>query len=377
MALLLRTKTRVLAAMRKEARRRGLSVTKYMGAADPRELIALIKEVDPTVNPAEIVPGLPDIPPVDVTRWDLPPESALSTDLSRSVPLVGAAVAAARSGDWRPAAHLLSRSHGDWAMRAVAVHALGETAADDGTWLRSWRAAVGEDRHLAVVDAQGLLWLAWKLRGNRPETTPERQGAFVQTLLRSEAAARRAIELAPEDPTPWCTLVTLARGLGYDAESFAEVWRGLRSRDPLHRSGHEFALMYMSPEDGPGSYDPVFAFAERAAAASPTLVFLVVKAAYDYEDRYEEIWGQERVHRALDAMLGWLSTPAGGGGVHAVSDLSWAAYGLVSSGRGAEAVPLFARLGTDASSRPWEDFGPDAIAVFDSFRRRACAAARP
>src|SRR5690606_11188971 len=208
MALLLRTKTRVLAAMRKEARRRGLSVTKYMGAADPRELIALIKEVDRTVYPAEIVPGLPDIPPVDVTRWGLPPECALTTDLSRSVPMVGAPVAAARSGDWPPAAHLLSRSHGDWAMRAVAVHALGEAAADDGTWLRSWRAAVGEDRHLAVVDAQGLLWLAWKLRGNRPETTPERQGAFVQTLLRSEAAARRAIELAPEDPTPWCTLVT-------------------------------------------------------------------------------------------------------------------------------------------------------------------------
>jgi hypothetical protein len=47
----------------------------------------------------------------------------------------------------------------------------------------------------------------------------------------------------------------------------------------------------------------------------------------------------------------------------------------VSAGRGTEAVPLFAQLGTDASSRPWEDFGPDAIAVFDSFRRRACAAA--
>ena len=374
MALLLRTKTRVLAAMRKEARRRGLSLTRYMGEAPHRELIALIREVDPTVNPAEIVPGLPDIPPVDVTRWGLPPESALSTDLSRPVPVIGAAVAAARAGDWRPAAQLLHHCYGDWAMRAAAVHALGEAAADDGTWLNSWRAAVGENRHLAVVEAHGLFWLAWKLRGNRPEASTEQHEAFYQTVLRSEAASHHAAQLAPEDPTPWCTLVTLARGRGYDTDTFAAVWRELQARDPLHRTGHEFALMYMSPEDGPGSHDPVFAFAERAAAASPSLIFLVIKAAYDYEDHNERIWKDARIHRALDALLAWLASPAGGGGVYANSDRSWAAYGLVSADRGAEAVPLFAGLGTDASSRPWEDFGPDSLDVFDSFRRRACAA---
>ncbi|MEN3614231.1 hypothetical protein AAH979_32355 [Plantactinospora sp. ZYX-F-223] len=46
------------------------------------------------------------------------------------------------------------------------------------------------------------------------------------------------------------------------------------------------------------------------------------------------------------------------------------------AGHGGPAVPLFAQLGTDASGRPWEDYGDNAIDVFDSFRRRACAAAR-
>jgi hypothetical protein len=362
--------------MRKEAKRRGQSVNTYMRTASPEDMIALIHQVDPTVNPAEIVPGLPDQPAVDVTRWGLPPTHALSTDLSRPVPVIAAAVAAARAGDWRPARELLNRSHGDWAMRSAAVHALGEAAGDNGAWLAAWRAAgTGDDRHIAVVDAHALLWLAWKLRGNRPpeQTSAEQHDAFHQTLARSELAARRATELAPEDPTPWCTLITLARGRGYGGNTFAAIWRELQARNPLHRTGHEFALMYMA-DDEPVSYDALFAFAERAAAASPSLAFLVIQAAFGYEDHNEKVWQDARIHRALDVLLGWLRSPEGGGGVHASSDRRWAAYGLVSAGRGAEAVPLFAQLGTDASGRPWEDYGDNAVDVFDSFRKRACAA---
>ncbi|RRS01259.1 hypothetical protein [Glycomyces terrestris] len=377
MALLLKTKTRVLMAMRKDAKHRGLSFATYMEVVTAPEMIELIRGVDPTANPAEIVPGLPDIPAVDVTRFGLPPIEALSTDLSLPVPVLAAAVGAARAGDWRPAADLLERSYGDWAMRAAAVHALGEAAADDARWLGAWRAAAGENRHLAAVDAHGLLWLAWKLRGSaQPDQTAAAQHeAFYSTLERSEAAAHHASRLAPEDPTPWFTLVTLARGRGYDAETFASVWRELQARDPLHRAGHEFAAMYLSPEDGPGSYDPLFAFAERAAAASPSLAFLVLQAAVDYEDRDEAIWRDARVLHALETVLHRLSTPAGASGVFANGDRHWAAYALVSAGRGAAAIPLFAQLGTDVSARPWQDYNDAAIAVFDSFRRRACAAA--
>ncbi|MFC4857198.1 DUF4034 domain-containing protein [Actinophytocola glycyrrhizae] len=351
----------------------------YLQTASHDEMIALIHQVDPTVNPAEIVPGLPDRPAVDVTGWGMPPRHALSTDLSRPVPVIGAAVAAARAGDWRPAADLLNRGYGDWAMRAAAVHALGEAAGDTVAWLDAWRAAgTGDDRHIAVVDAHALLWLAWKLRGNKlPEdTSAEQHDAFYRTLVRSEMAARRATELAPEDPTPWYTLITLARGRGYGGDTFAAIWRELQARSPLHRAGHEFALMYMA-DDEPVSYDRLFAFAERAAAASPTLAFLVVQAAFSYEDHDERIWADARIHRALDTLLQWLASPAGGRGVHAGSDRRWAAYGLVSADRGAEAVPLFARLGTDASGRPWEDYGDNAVDVFDSFRKRACAATPP
>ncbi|MQM28116.1 DUF4034 domain-containing protein [Glycomyces albidus] len=340
-----------------------------------QELIALIRQVDPTVNPAEIIPGLPDIPAVDVTRWGMPPMEALSTDLSRTVPAVAAAVDAVRAGDWRPAAALLDRSYGDWAMRAVAVHALGEAAADDVRWLEAWKAAVGgRDRNLAVVEAHGLCWLSWKLRGNRPDATARQQEAFHTLQMRCEEVAQRAASLAPEDPTPWLTLIIIARGRGYSAETFTSIFRELQTRDPLHRAGHEFALMYWS--ESAVSFEPVLAFAERAAAASPTLAFLLLQAAYDAEDDFEGVWQDPRVRHALDTILRGLASPAAAVGVYAASDRNWAAYALVNSGRGAEAVPLFVQLGTNASARPWEDFGPDAVVVFDAFRRRACAAVR-
>ncbi|MEU6245984.1 DUF4034 domain-containing protein [Glycomyces sp. NPDC047010] len=376
MALLLKAKTRVLMAMRKEAKRRGQSLSAYMETVSQSEIIALIQATDPTVNPADVIPGLPDVPPVDVTGWGMPPMAALSTEVGAAVPAIAAAVAAARAGDWRPAADLLHRSYGDWPMRAAAVHALGEAAADDGTWLQAWRAAGGEERHLAVLDAHGMFWLAWKLRGNLPpeETAPDQHDAFYRTVARTEAAAQHAVQAAPEDPTPWFTLVVLARARGYDAGAFNGIWAELQARDPLHRAGHEFALMYWSPE-GNGSYDPLFAFAERAAAAHPSLAFLTVAAAYDYEDVDEHVWKDARVQRALDAVLRHLATREGATGPYANADRGWAAYGLVNSGRGAEAIPLFTQLATDASARPWQDFGPDARTVFDAFRRRACAAA--
>lgn len=373
MALLLGKKTKVLMAMRKEAKRRGLSWKAYLESTNAEELIALCQEIDPSIDPAELIEGLPSDPPVDATRWGLPPRHALRTDLISPVPVITAAVTAARAGDWRPAAHLLNRSYGDWAMRAAAVHALAETVADDRTWLEAWRAAgIGDDRHIATVDAQGLLWLAWKLRGdnNNEHTSTQQHEAFVQLLPQAEAAAWKATELAQEDPTPWTTLVTLAMGLQFDNAKFGAVWRELLARDPLHRTGHEFAGQYWS---GFGA-DRMLAFALHAAAASPSLAFLIVQAAAEGEDENENVWQRADVHRALDAMLHWLGTPQGGGGVDASADRRWAAYGLVSAGRGAEALPLFQQLGIDASGTPWHYWGDAAIANFDRYRRRACAA---
>lgn len=375
MALLLGKKTKVLMAMRKEAKRRGLGWKAYMESTNAEELIALCNEVDPTIDPAELIEGLPSDPPVDATNWGLPPRHALRTDLISPVPVITNAVTAARAGDWRPAAHLLNRSYGDWAMRAAAVHALAETVADDRTWLEAWRAAgTRDDKHIAAVDAQGLLWLAWKLRGdgNNEHTSAQQHDAFVQVLPQAEAAAWKAAEMAQGDPTPWNTLVTLAMGLQYDNPKFGAVWRELLARDPLHRSGHEFAAQYWS---GYGA-DQMRSFALQAASASPSLAFLIVQAAAEIENETENenVWKMDEVQRALDAMLHWLATPQGGGSVDASADRRWAAYGLVCAGRGAEAVPLFQQLGVDASGTPWHYWGDAAIANFDRYRRRACAA---
>ena len=50
--------------------------------------------------------------------------------------------------------------------------------------------------------------------------------------------------MLPDDPTPWNTLLTLARGLRRDHDEFRAMWTELIARDPLHHNGHLQALQY-------------------------------------------------------------------------------------------------------------------------------------
>lgn len=374
MALQMRTRFKILGELRKGAKARGLSVNAHMATTPTEELLAMIRGIDPAFDPAEVIPDVPESPLVDPTRWGLPPFRALRTDLVSTVPEITQAVVAARAGDWRPAASLLERSWRYWPLRSAAVQALAETAVDHHAGFQAWRAAAAGDRHLALLEAHVLNWAAWRLRGDDlPEaTSPAQQEGFLRTLPQAEAAARRAAELLPEDPTPWVVLLAFSPARDWDRQVFLDAWGNLQARDPLNRAGHEFALQYWE------SHDPsaMFAFAERAVAASPSLGFLAVQAALATEDADPSVWRLPLVHNALNATLHWLGTPEGAAGPYAAHDRRWAALGLVESGRPAEALPLFTALGVDASGEPWKLTGDGALFHFDRYRRRACAATR-
>jgi hypothetical protein len=339
-------------ALRAEARRRGVSVARLVEILPAKQLADLVDNA---------------VPDLRLASWGLPPYVTLVDRPSSSVPAVNAAVSAAVVGQWQPAAELLAGSYGDWDLRACAVDTLADVAANDDGWLVAWQAIRPDDRHALVVDCAARTALARQLR--RYGKTPKRFDDFRRVLADAEAATKRAMLALPEDPTPWATMVTIARGLHYDQAEFDRVWQGLLDRAPLHRRGHEAALEYWSAR-WHGSHERMFTFAQEAAARSPSLSVLLLQAALDMQSDTPKVWRRPDVCAALDVLLHWLDTD-GANSVDVRDDLGFAAMALVKNKRGAQAVPLFQRLGSYAGGAPWR-YSPIRSAQFNNYRDRAC-----
>jgi hypothetical protein len=350
----------VTRALMAEATRRGVPVDHLLDVLTLEEKIELVESARPQL---------------DLTPWGMMPRSALTDQRSSGIPSVEAAVAAAWVGEWRPAAEVVAESYGEWDYRAAAVYWLSEAATDNGVWLDKWLTARPDDRHAAAVACEAALTRAWRLRGERlaEDTTTEQFARFHRALPAAEAAAKHATRILPGDPTPWHTLINIGLGLDYGHGEFDRVWQNLVERAPLHRTGHESALQYWCAK-WYGSHERMFAFAERAAEQSPSLSVLLVQAAFEKHFDDESVWRQSIVQQALDVLVHWLRTD-GADSIRVREDLGWAAMALVDSGRGAEAVPLFQRLGSYAGGSPWR-MAPSPAHLFHSYRVRACEAAR-
>ncbi|MCR6481333.1 DUF4034 domain-containing protein [Amycolatopsis sp. OK19-0408] len=352
-------------ALVKAARARGMGVEDYVKTLSPAEL-------------AKYVPGAdqPKTEMPDVALWGLPPGEDVTAEPFLADARLAEAVAAYRAGDWRPGARLLEEIGADWDRRAHAVQQLGDAAADDDLPLKEWRTAGSAAAE--AVHAQGLVALAWQIRTRlTPEHVSEEQWAgFFRVLEDAEAATHAAIEAAPDDPTPWCTMLTVARGRQYDNDGFRAVWADLVARDPLHRPAHDQALQYWCAKWF-GSHEQMFAFADEAAAKAPKLAGLALVAAHEAEAKDVEAWKSDRTERALDVALPWL---AGEGRDHPANrrDRAYAAKALVVNGRGDEAVEQFKVLGTHADALVWAYGGKGAVFEFVKTRYLAChGATRP
>lgn len=350
-------------ALVKAARARGMSVEDYAKTLSPAELA----QYAPQDKPKTEMP--------DVALWGLPPDGAVTTAKFVADARVAEAVAAYRDGDWRPGAALLADFGTDWDRRASAVQQLGDAAADDDAPLKDWRASGSADA--AAVHAQGLVALAWQIRtGQTTEHVSNDQWAgFFRVLEEAEEAARAAAEAAPEDPTPWYTMLTVARGRQYENDAFREVWAELVARDPLHRQGHEQALQYWCAKWF-GSHEQMFAFADEAVTKAPKLAGLTLVAAHEAEEKDVTAWKSDRTGHALDVVLPWLD---GEGRDHPANrrDRAYAAKALVAHGRFDEAVEQFKVLGEHADALVWA-YGGKPIYEFVKTRYLAChGATRP
>ncbi|WP_246257731.1 DUF4034 domain-containing protein [Amycolatopsis anabasis] len=346
----------VLTLMR-AAKRRGISVEELGDVLTPAEMAALV------------------LPPSGAEKFGLVPDAEVSADPFLDDPALDAARAGARAGDWTAAARLLAGTGTEWDRRARIVGELASVAADDDGWLRAWRAARPDDPHAAVVHAESLVRLAWQIRGGQTadRTTAAQFSGFHSVLVEAEKAARHAVDLLPADPTPWLSLVTMARGLQLGHDRFATIWRGLLERAPHHRQGHGQALQYWCAKWA-GSAERMFAFAEEAAAKSPALLGLPLQAALEHQGEDRGIWKSAGTRRALDALLERLAGE-GADDVALRSDRGFAAYALVENKRYPEAVEQFRMLGARADAGPWSSFEEPRL-VFLTTRATACRKAR-
>jgi hypothetical protein len=235
----------------------------------------------------------------DETGWvyrpedfGLVPDDKVDTEKAGPDPELNRALDAASSGDWRPAAILLANSDLEWRWRRLI--SLAKSAAEDDAWVRAWRTAYPGDPAAALVSAQSLVELAWKVRGAKRAhaTTQEQFEGFHRVLAQAPGAFREAARLAPADPCPYIGMILVATGLGWPHEHMNPLWGEVVRRAPYHVGAHAVALQYWCAK-WQGSSESMHAFAESAAAQAPAGSLLTILRL---QAIYEELIGERSDH---------------------------------------------------------------------------------
>lgn len=232
--------------------------------------------------------------PAEAAALGLLPPARQNKDLAAPLPApVRTAVAAAKTGDWQPAAALLDETAltRNWESRTFAVGHLSGEAADDDAWLLAWETARPEDPGAALVRASSSVTLAWNIRGGKKakHTTAEQFEGFHRVLARSREEHARAAALAPDDdPSPYIGEIATALGLGYPHAEMDRLWKEITDRAPHHFEAHWYAVQYWCAK-WRGSERLARDFAARAAASAPlgsllTTFPLIVHFEHDESD---------------------------------------------------------------------------------------------
>lgn len=317
-------------------------------------------------------------------RLGLLPESRQNTRRSAPEPELERATAAAARGRWEEAARLMAvtREQRDWARRSHYADAFGShRSAVRGGLLDVWEAAAGpDDPDLAVVRARATVSLAWHFRGGAwaKDTSREQFAGFHATLARAPQENARAVELNPDDPTPYVAEIWTALGLGYTHEDMRRLWKEITVRDPHHYGAHYAALQFWCRK-WHGSEELAMSFAREAAASAPPGSLLTAMPLIAW---YE--------HRDSDAKAAHFRTPDVVGLVDAaLVDVAAArpdhpdtadvrhllAYFLTRQGRYDAALEQFLLVDGYVDALPWR-YWTDPAAVYCGWRDRAVRGAR-
>ncbi|PWW23280.1 hypothetical protein JD79_02449 [Geodermatophilus normandii] len=200
---------------------------------------------------------------------ELPPHEVIAPDPVGDDVDLAHALQAARRGEWQQAAALLGAT-GDADVRYERTRVLAQESVHDSQWVEEWFAARPADPVVHAVRAELALQRAWAARGAAyaDQTGEQQLRVFATGLDQAERLAERAVELAPEDPSPWATLVQMARGQQVPQEEFERRVQGLFDRAPHHVQG-SFAVLQTLCEKWMGSTKAMFGTARELAADAP------------------------------------------------------------------------------------------------------------
>ncbi|MEY9888761.1 hypothetical protein ABIA35_002010 [Catenulispora sp. MAP12-49] len=296
------------------------------------------------------------------------------------------------SGEWGPARDVLAETRSavdgpQWDRRSHRVRVLAEAVANS-SWVERWQVLepVNPDAALLRAQVETVRTLRAALTGGAgvPETAAE-----------ALDLCTHAAEMAPEDPTPWVIMLTLARaadrGRKSGREEFWQHWQQMRALDALNRDGHHEALIYLF-DAWCGSHQEMYDFAYwlagEAPPGSPLAALPLVAHAEVFRTANVGVprqrqaphahWSRDLVTADVDRVLrSWLGSAIE---PHAQADLdrNYLLHAMVYSGLvdTDETRALYDAIGSHAMRVPWSYTG-DPAATFLYWRDQAFHADSP
>ncbi|MDO0916595.1 hypothetical protein QQM39_38980 [Streptomyces sp. DT2A-34] len=188
-------------------------------------------------------------------------------------------------GRWQGLRDLLQATGADWPTRGHRIRLLGQACASSTT-VESWLAAEPHSTDALVLRGATETARAFGLAIAAGRGAP----MDVDRIDTAVVACRRAADAYPADPTPWISLISLARlyPSGVQQQEMARWWDELDARDPYSMEGHLQVLHYYSAR-WHGTHGFMYDFARDAAGVAPPGSPLPVLVQYARVEEYRYI----------------------------------------------------------------------------------------
>ncbi|MDT7842181.1 hypothetical protein [Streptomyces justiciae] len=277
-------------------------------------------------------------------------------------------------GRWQGLRELLRATGPDWLSRGHRVRLLAQACASSST-AESWLAAEPHSGDALVLRAATETARAFNLAIAAGRGVPIDQHRIDTAVL----ACLQAADAYPDDPTPWISLISVARlyPSGVRRQELARWWDELHRRDPYSVEGHLQILHYYSSR-WHGTHGLMYDFARDAAGVAPPGCALPVLVQYARVEEYRyaldaakgrqssvglaEHWSNDgAVSDVRRTWQRWFADrPRGAVTPGELRDLNYLTHAACHAGLTDIAGPLLRIQGARATRTPWSYTGdPD------------------
>jgi hypothetical protein len=249
----------------------------------------------------------------------------LLLDQSWDDPALDAAYAAVRRGDLSAGLDLLKVSPLSTDLRAIRMTGLANAAIGRSEQLELRLQALPGDPELLVWLAQTMVFEAWEVRTAKRavNVSGQRFATFHSILQTANEVLGAAIEAAPDDATPWCTLQWVGLGLQISPAEKETVFGNVLARQPDSYLAHARQVQILAPKWTQGPVENLLRFGRDTAYKSQpgralgpgilALTFAEASPAIMHDETIERPARIERLQHLvvghkemlLDARAGW------------------------------------------------------------------------